>query len=165
MRALHSPLHGLRGSSWWMGGALMLTACSCASGCSSTQDFPLAETHWAITQVYVEPEDPVLTPTAASIAFGLQSAVISTGCAPIQATVRYQDDTVEFGHLQVRNLTESCTGVSRFIHDNLLTLLNQPLSVRLHEDQEVSLTVKDGEELNQPSIRLSAISDATLGIS
>ncbi len=139
------------------GAALLLSTCFALSGCSTSQEYPLAETQWAITQMYLTPEDPAVTPTGASIAFGQRSAVITTGCAPIQATVSYHNNTVSFGNLQVGEINSSCTGMKQFVHDNLLRLFTQTLTVSLHGTQDATLTVKDGDQVTTASLRLSTI--------
>lgn len=160
--------------------ALLLTGCSRVevderAGAEAIEEGDVAAVagpEWTVTDIYLDPgELSTLPPTVAgsvSFAFGDSSAVGATGCAALQANVRFlagedlaepaDADRIVFDSVQVGDMDEECAGDARSAHDSVTALVEpgSEFEIARRGPTELVLT-KDTPEIDSPSMRLAAL--------
>lgn len=136
------------------------------------QETAVAGSTWQITGLWTAPGDSGVLPGAAAgraqLIFGETTVTGHTGCAPLQGTVSFtrddapsrarEADALTFGAVEVEAPAEGCEGPVRFVHEELVGLLAPETAFDLRHESEVELVLtRQGEAVDQPAIRLSAV--------
>ncbi|WP_291314067.1 hypothetical protein [Corynebacterium sp. UBA2622] len=128
-------------------------------GCASRGDTAgLNGPTWQIVGIYTDPDNTADLPAdaagRATLAFGGTSMHGQTGCAPLQAKVSSQGDSLRLDDVRIDNPGD-CKGGARHVHDQLAGLFTSgaEFDVRHFGDAEAVLTRRGGE-VNAPAIRV-----------
>ncbi|AGF73404.1 META domain-containing protein [Corynebacterium halotolerans] len=151
--------------------AALLATAPVLSACGD-RETAVAGSTWQITGLWTTPEDPGMLPDAAAgraqLIFGEATVTGSTGCAPIQGTVSFtrggdpsrarEADAVTFEAVEIEVPDDSCQGTVRSVHEDLTDLLAPETAYDLRHESEVELVLtRQGELVDRPVIRLSAV--------
>ncbi len=130
---------------------------------------------WQVTDIFTEPEAPSTVSGSAAgaveIVFGDSTATGSTGCAPLQADVRFvsgQDavpadeaEAVEFREVGIPDPADAgmpCEGTRAWAHGHMTRLLTDGATFDIESvsPTEMVLTLR-GDAVDRPALRLAAL--------